>query len=125
VSVDVSHLREIGVGRFADLVQSAMTDELRRVFADRIAGRGPRLVVRVTVLHISAFANAGRGLRGSVADSIEGEALVVGPGKAIIARYPQIASVPAHGAWYDPLETERRTDRVARAYAQWLGRTIS
>jgi hypothetical protein len=125
VSVDVSHLRAIGVGPLADLVQATMTDELRRVFADRIGGGGPRLVVRVTTLHISAFANQGKGLRGSVSDSIEGEALLIGAGNRVVAHYPQIASVPAHGTWYDPLDNQRRTERVARAYAQWLRRTIS
>ena len=55
VAVDVSRLRAIGAGPAASLVQAAMTDELQRVFADRIVGRGPRLVVRVTALFITAF----------------------------------------------------------------------
>ena len=55
VAVDVSHLRAIGAGAAANLVQAAMTDELQRVFADRIGGRGPQLVVRVTELFITAF----------------------------------------------------------------------
>ena len=125
LSVDVRHLRAIGVGPLADLVQATMTDELRRVFANRIGGSGPRLVVRVTTLHISAFANQGRGLRGSVSDSIEGEALLIGAGNRVIGRYPQIASIPAHGTWYDPLDNQRRTERVSRVYAQWLRQTIS
>jgi hypothetical protein len=125
VSVDVGHLKAIGVGPMADLVRDAMTDELRRVFADRIGGRGPRLVVRLTTLHLTAFANAGRGLRGSASDSIEGEALVVGARGEVLARYPQIASQVAYGAWYDPDAEWRRAERVARTYARWLPRTVS
>ena len=125
VSVDVGHLKTIGVGPIADLVRDAMTDELRRIFAGRTGGRGPRLVVRVTTLHLTAFANAGRGLRGPASDSIEGEALVVGAGGEVLARFPQIASQIAHGAWSDPEAERRRAERVARTYAQWLPRTIS
>jgi hypothetical protein len=123
VSIDVGHLKAIGVGPVADLVRDAMTDELRGVFADRIGGRGPRLVVRLTTLHLTAFANAG--LRGSASDSIEGEALVVGARGEVLARYPQIASQIAHGAWTDPDAEWRRAERVARTYARWLPRTIS
>src|SRR3954453_6324752 len=59
IAVDVSHLREIGSGPFADIAQGAMTDELRHAFADRIGGRGPRLVVRVTGLFLTSLPEGG------------------------------------------------------------------
>lgn len=126
VGVDVSHLRAIGSGPFADIVQGAMTDELRRVFADRI-GPGPRLVVRVTGLFLTTLPEGGGGRfrhggGSSSTDSLDGEALVVGPRGEILARYPQHNNVIPQGAWYDPLNERKRADAVARNYAQWLRR---
>ena len=127
VAVDVSHLREIGSGPFADIVQGAMTDELRGVFADRIARGGPRLVVRVTGLYLTTLPEGGGGRfpheGGSAAtDAIDGEALIVGPRGEILARYPQHNNLIPRGAWYDPLNEQKRADAVARNYAQWLRR---
>jgi hypothetical protein len=124
VAVDVSYLRSLGAGPGADLVQAAMTDELRRLFADRIGGRGPRLVIRVTGLHVTAFPGRIGGFRGS-ADSIDGEALVVGPRGEVLARYPQLASLPAAGSPTDPSSEPRRVAAVARVYAQWIRRKFS
>jgi hypothetical protein len=129
VSVDVSHLRAIGVGPYADIVQAAMSDELRRAFADRLGGRGsPRLVVRVTGLFLTSLPESGGrpfsgSGRGTSTDSVDGEALVVGPRGEILARYPQHNALVPHGsAWYDPLNEQKRADAVARNYAQWLRR---
>jgi hypothetical protein len=128
MSVDVSHLRAIGAGPFADIVQSAMTDELRRVFADRIGGRGPRLVVRVTGLYLTTLPEGGGrpfrgdGGGGNVTDSIDGEALVVGTRGEVLAHYPQHNNLHPQGPWYDPLNEQRRADAVSRNYAQWLRR---
>ena len=122
VFVDVSQLRAAGLGSVADLVGAAMTDELRRVFADRIAGRGPRLVVRVTELHISAFLRSGSS-RDVSSDSLDGEALIVGPRGEILARYPQFAALGAHARATEPNELGR-AEAVARHYARWLRRTI-
>jgi hypothetical protein len=124
VAVDVSYLRSLGAGPGADLVQAVMTQELRRLFADRIGGRGPRLVVRVTGLHVTAFPGRVGGF-GASSDSIEGEALVVGPRGEILARYPQLAALPAAGSVTDPASEPRRVAAVARVYAQWLRRKIS
>ena len=123
VSVDVSHLRAIGVGHFADLVQGAMTDELNRLYADRLGARGPRLVVRVTALILTSIPT-GQGFRGSSTDAMDGEAVVVGARGEMLARYPQHAALVPMGAWYDPLADQRRTAALARTYAQWLSRAV-
>jgi hypothetical protein len=94
VHVDVGRLRIAGLGQMADVVGAAMTDELRRTFADRLVGRGPRLVVRVTEVHISAFLRSGSS-RDVSSDSIDGEALIVGPRGEILGRIPQFAALGA------------------------------
>jgi hypothetical protein len=124
VAVDVSRLRAIGAGPAASLVQAAMTDELQRVFADRIVGRGPRLVVRVTALFITAFPG-GRPQSNGATDSIDGEALVVGPRGQVLAAYPQFAALAASGSTLDGDNERRRVVAVSRFYAQWLRRKIS
>ncbi len=71
---------------------------LRRSFADRVDPRGPRLVVRVTEVNLTAFPDGGGerwwggGAGGGGTDSVEGEALAVGPARRdLIARHPQLA----------------------------------
>jgi hypothetical protein len=127
VTVDVDHLRRIGAGPFADIVQAAMTDELRRVFADRIGGRGPRLIVRVTTLFLVMLPESGGRWhdRGTSTDSIDGEALIVGRRGEVLARYPQYAALVPTATWYDPLNEQKRAVAVARFYAQWLRSKIS
>jgi hypothetical protein len=124
IVVDVSHMRAIGSGPYADIVQAAMTDELNRVFADRIGGRGnPRLVVRVRSLFLTASGPSGssRGHSHST-DSIEGEALIIGARGEVLAGYPQTNNLAPVGSWYAPLNERVRADAVARNYAQWLRR---
>jgi len=122
VFVDISLPRAAGLGPMADLVAAAMTDELNRAFADRIVGRGPRLVVRVREVHISFFLRSGTS-RDISTDSIDGEALVVGPRGEILARYPQLAALGAHARATEPNELGR-AEAVARHYARWLRRTM-
>ena len=123
VAVDVSRLRAIGAGPAASLVQAAMTDELQRVFADWIVGRGPRLVVRVTALFITAFPG-GRPQSNGATDSIDGEALgrPTGPGSGGLSaiRWP----------WPPPARPWTGTTKGGgrggvALYAQWLRRKIS
>jgi hypothetical protein len=128
VVVDVTHLRDIGLGPFADVIGAAMTDELRTVFADRMNRNGPRLVVVVTGLFLASLPDSGGGNyrnEGSsrTPDSIDGEALVVGRRGEILARFPQHNNLIATGvSWQDPLNEQKRAAAVARNYAQWLRR---
>ena len=129
VSVDVSRLQALGLGPFADLLAAATLAEARRTFADRLGGPGPRLVIRLTGLSLNSYAGGEsfRGRGGGVSsDYLEGEALVVGPGGQILARYPQLSAVPASsgGAWYTPGNEERRAVYIARHFAAWLRRTV-
>jgi hypothetical protein len=122
ILVDVSRLRAAGLGPMAEIVGTAMADELNRVFADRLVGRGPRLIVRVAELHISAFLRSGPS-RDVSSDSIDGEALIVGPRGEILARYPQFAALGAHARATEPNEFGR-AEAVARHYARWLRRSM-
>jgi hypothetical protein len=128
-AVDVDILRAKGLGPFADLVGSAALDELRRSFADRVDPRGPRLVVRVTGLFLTSNPDSGGGNRrwggggGAGNDSLEGEALAVGPRGIILARHPQLAVLDVNKSILDPDEPGRAA-AVARHYVRWLRRRL-
>ncbi len=128
VTVDVEPLHARGLGPYAEFIRSALLAETRRAFADRIGRGGPRLVVRVTGVHLSSFSGGGGDRHGGGihSDSLDGEALVVGPRGEILARYPQLSATPAGSAsaWYDPQSEKKRTLYLAQHYASWLRRTI-
>ncbi len=127
VAVDVSRLHALGLGPYAEFVRAALLAETRRVFADRLGRGGPRLVVRITGIHLASFASGGGGrLGGPDTESLDGEALIVGPRGEILARYPQLSAVSASstGPWYSPDTQRRRTIYLAQHYAGWLRRTL-
>lgn len=128
VSVDVAPLRAKGLADYADVVGRALQRQLALAYADRIGGRGPRLVVRLDALSLRTYAGSdnrfGSG-SGSPTDYLEGEALVIGSWGEILARHPQLSAVPASsgGAWYDPDSENRRVDALAAHFAGWLRRS--
>jgi len=133
VAVDVGPLRAQGLNGCAEFVRQALSAELQRAFADRLGGPGPALVVRITGLSLNSYAGSGQGtggrgrsLGGSDNDYLDGEALVVGPRGAVLARHPQLSVVPASSgdAWYDPQSESRRVVALAQHYAGWLRRTL-
>ena len=128
VAVDIAPLRAKGLGGYADFVGRALQRQLQEAYADRIGGRGPRLVVRVDALSLRTYAGSDSRLglgSGSPTDYLEGEALVVGPRGEILARHPQLSAVPASsgGAWYDPDSESRRVEALAAHFAGWLKRS--
>ena len=128
-AVDVEMSRAKGFEPFADLVGSTALDELRRSFADRVDPRGPRLVVRVTSLFLTSNPDRGGGNRrwdgggGGGTDSLEGEALAVGPRGVILARHPQLAVLDVNKSILNPDEPGRAA-AVARHYVRWLRRRL-
>ena len=134
VSVDVGSLRTQGLDAYAEFIRRALLTEMQRSFADRLGGPGPTLVVRITGVSLNMYAGSGSGTSGRGRslggggdnDYLDGEALVVGPRGAVLARYPQLSVVPASsgGAWYDPQSEQRRVVALAQHYAAWLRRTI-
>jgi hypothetical protein len=130
VAADVSVLRSDSVRPTADLLQQALTAELRKEFAGRLGGAGPRLLVRITSISLNAYVGSGGGRwglgGGTNNDCLEGEALVVGRRGEILARYPQLSAVPASsgGAWYLPDSEQRRVVALAQHFAGWLTRTV-
>ncbi len=128
VAVDVAPLTAKGLGAFAEFVGRALQRQLREAYADRIGGRGPRLVVRLDALSLRAYAGSENRLglgSGSPTDYLEGEALVIGPRGEILARHPQLSAVPSSsgGAWYDPDSENRRVEALAAHFAGWLRRS--
>jgi hypothetical protein len=127
-AVDVDLLRAKGLGPYADIVGAAALDELNRSFADRVDSRGPRLVVRVTSLFLTSNPDSGGGRRwggggGAGSDSLDGEALAVGPRGVILARHPQLAVLDVNRSILNPDEPGR-TAAVARHYVRWLRRRL-
>jgi hypothetical protein len=128
-AVDVSVLKAKGLGPFADLVAAATLSELNRSFADRIDRRGPRLVVRVTSISLTAFPDGGGerwwggGKGGGGTDSVEGEALAIGPRGEVIARHPQLAVLDVRTSILTPNE-QGRAVAVSQHYVRWLRREL-
>jgi hypothetical protein len=114
----------------ADLLHDALEAELNSDFADRLGGRGPRLVVRITGITLNDYVGSDRGFGfgggGTSSDYLEGEAAVVGPHGEVLARYPQLSAIPASsgGAWYLPGGEGRRVVALAKHFGGWLRRTI-
>lgn len=129
IRVDVRPFLDRGGGAQAQALRADLTRALRHSFADRL-GPGPTLVVRVRGLSLNPYAG-GQGDRGGysgggVSDYLDGEALVVGRGGAVLARHPQLSVLPASsgGAWFDPASERRRVAAIAEHYAAWLRRSL-
>jgi hypothetical protein len=129
VRVDVRPLLDKGAGLQAEALAADLTEALRKNFAGRIGGRGPRLVVVVNGLSLRPYVGSGArlGVGGNLqTDYLEGEALLVGPKGQVLGRHPQMTATPSSygGAWYDPQFEERRLAAIADIYAQWLARDL-
>ncbi|MCJ2065421.1 hypothetical protein MKK63_22300 [Methylobacterium sp. J-088] len=129
IRVDVRPLIDKGAGLQAEALAADLTEALRKNFAGRVGGRGPRLVVVLSGLSLRPFAGSGGrpGLGGNFqTDYLEGEALLVGPKGQILGRHPQMTATPSSygGAWYDPNFDGRRLAAIADIYAQWLARDL-
>jgi hypothetical protein len=130
IVVDVSRLRQLGLGPTADVVQDAVLAELR---PQPLPASG-RLVVRVDALSLSAFAGpdsgggggSDGGGGGADFDYMQGEALIVGPGGEILRRAPINMSLPSSsgGAYYLPGVDRRRIVELSRNFARWVGREL-
>jgi hypothetical protein len=129
IRVDVRPLLDKGAGLQAEALAADLTEALRKTFAGRIGGRGPRLVVVVSGLSLRPYVGSGArpGFGGNVqSDYLEGEALLVGPKGQVLGRHPQMTATPSSygGAWYDPQFEDRRLVAIADIYAQWLARDL-
>ena len=129
IRVDVRPLLERGAGAQAEVLAADLTAALKKSFAGRIGGRGPRLVVVVSGLSLRPYVGGGArlGYGGNAqTDYLEGEALLVGPKGQVLGRHPQMTATPSSygGAWYDPQFEDRRLASIAGIYAQWLARDL-
>ncbi len=129
IEVDVRPLQARGVGPAAELLRQVIGTEARTIFADRLVRGGPRLVVVLNTLQMTAYAGEGSGRfsgAGGGNDYLDGEALVLGPRGEILRRVPQLFAQPANagGAWFDPESERRRVIQLGRNYTAWLRRTL-
>lgn len=126
IEVDVSQLRARGAGGFADIVQSALRDELRRHFT--ISAGGPRLVVRIEQLFLNGEVRASGDAMGfgviRPQDNLSGTAQLIDRNGQVIDSYRFTASSPADSAGdriREGIERDR-TVNLARVYASWVAR---
>ncbi|MDR1827084.1 MAG: hypothetical protein LBR29_02000 [Methylobacteriaceae bacterium] len=128
VKVDASSYRNQGYKHWADLVEQAGNAEAKRLFPLRKGG--PRLVIRVDSVFLTAFAGRGEydefSSGGSDNDSIEATAVVVDGNGRTICNARQLSSLDAGsgGAWYLPDNEPRRVQALARNSVQWFSRRI-
>lgn len=130
IDVDVTRLRAAGWGPFADIVRETMTQELRTLFAQRIARSGARLVVQVEGAQLTSLPGGGSGGRrgrdsnggGSETDYLESRAILVGPRGQVVATYPVLSALNASsgGGWYLEDNERNRMAAVARHNAWWI-----
>lgn len=138
ITVDVSVLEERGLGPIARLLATALRNDLQAQFAGRLGNSGaPALVVRLTTLLMPSFTGAdalgggggmfGGGSGGVPHDYLEGEALIVGSGGGILARYPLLTNLPSSysGPWYDPQIDRKRLLSLSAAFASWVRRRFA
>ena len=90
---------------------------------------GPRLIVRITEVDLTAFPDGGGehwwggGKGGGGTDSVNGEALAIGPRGELIARHPQLAVLDVRTSAVTPNE-QGRAVAVAQHYVRWLRREL-
>ena len=135
--VDVTHLRAIGLGPTADLIQQAAYRE----FAAIGMPGGNRLVVRFEALSLQTYAGSeggdgggggggggGSGGSGNATnnDYLEGDATVIGPGGQVVRTIHHVLALPANaaGAYYLPGAEQRRVVGLARTFAEWIKRDL-
>lgn len=134
--VDVTHLRAVGLGQTADLIQQATYREF-----GAIGVPANRLVVRFEALSLNAYAGSeggdgggggsgggsGGSGNGTNNDYLEGDATVIGPGGQPLKTIHHVIALPANaaGAYYLPGAEQRRVVGLARTFAQWIKRDLS
>ncbi len=134
--IDVTHLREVGLGPTADLIQQAAYRE----FAAIGVPGGNRLVVRFEALSLNSYSGGesgdgggggggggGGSGNGTNNDYLEGDATVIGPGGQVVTRIHHVIALPANsgGAYYLPGAEQRRVTGLARTFADWIKRDLS
>ena len=120
IRVDTAPLAAKGAGAAAALVKPMLEREL----AGLRSARGVTLQVTVTGLYLTSYAGGQAATLGN--DTLESEAVLLGPDGREIARYP-IMSIMApsfSGAWYLPDIDQRRIDALVANNARWIRRAV-
>lgn len=122
-----------GVGAIANHIRQALPRQLAgELTRNPVEGYPPgaRLVVRVTEIFLANDPGVRGGRFGggmAMPDAIEGEALVLGAGGAIIARKPVSGRSPVSsgGALPSPYNEPRRVEALTGNFAYWIVRGLN
>ena len=121
----------VDTGPLAAKGQSATAAAIRPMLERELAGlrstgggRGAALHVTVTGLYLASYAGGQAPTFGN--DTLESEAVLVGPDGREIAHYPILAIMSPRfgGAWYRPDVNQRRIEALVASNAQWIRRAV-
>jgi hypothetical protein len=124
IYVDVTPLREQGLGGYAEIVRGDLTQALQAEYAGRLRP-GERLVVLVRGLSLNDSVG-NDSLVWPTNDYLDGTVTLIGPGGQVLATQKILTVSPtsAGGAWYVPGGELRRTAVLAQNFASWARRYI-
>ncbi|WP_372423177.1 hypothetical protein [Salinarimonas chemoclinalis] len=135
IRVDVSPLREKGVGDYADLLRTSLERALEDRFAGRLGAGGSRLTVVLERFELRGWGSGesddgpfGFGMPGGgslAADELAGVA-TLSEGGRVLAREPLRVALPPgqSGPWHTPDFEQRRAVALAESFAGWLARRL-
>ncbi|SDR63937.1 hypothetical protein SAMN05519103_09203 [Rhizobiales bacterium GAS113] len=123
IYVDVTPLREQGLGGYAEIVRGDLTQALQAEYAGRLRP-GERLVALVRSLSLND--DGGGQTLSSTNDYLDGVVTLFGPNGQVLATQKILTVSPtsAGGAWYVPGAEQRRTGALAQSFASWARRYI-
>jgi hypothetical protein len=122
VAVDTRPLAHRVGPHFAQRIEAIAVPVANKVFADRITGKGPLLVLRYESVKLTGEP---QGDAGGVTDHVRGEALVVERNRVIARHELRAAPSASPGFWpnVDIAEQQRYTDAV-EFFTRWMRREM-
>jgi hypothetical protein len=123
IYVDVTPLREQGLGGYAEIVRGDLTRALQAEYAGGLRP-GERLVAVANGLSLNA--NGGQQSASGNNDYLDGVVTLFGPNGQVVATQKILTVSPASagGAWYVSGAELRRTAALAQNFASWARRYI-
>jgi hypothetical protein len=123
IYVDVTPLREQGLGGYAEIVRGDLTQALQAEYTGHLHP-GEKLVALVNGLSLNA--DGGEQTLSGNNDYLDGVVTLFGPNGQVLATQKILTVSPASagGAWYVSGAELRRTAALAQNFASWARRYI-